>query len=98
MRFYIESQQAQLSTSSLYQRAAIRDAACRHIDELRARSVADAATALIAARDQRSKDMLSWPRDRLLRQEFTLTKCALAPLEVFHWIRRCKSVCDSPVI
>ncbi len=84
----IESQQAQLSTSqALYQRARDQRAAgvAAHIDELRAQVESQTQQQrLIAARDQRSKDMLSLARAIGLPagQEFTLAdNVPYAPLE-----------------
>jgi outer membrane protein TolC len=84
----IESQQAQLSTSqALYQRARDQRAAgvAAHIDELRAQVESQTQQQrLIAARDQRSKDMLSLARAIGLPsgQEFTLIdNVPYAPLE-----------------
>jgi outer membrane protein TolC len=84
----IESQQAQLSTSqALYQRARDQRAAgvAAHIDELRAQvELQTQQQRLIAARDQRSKDMLSLARAVGLPpgQEFTVTDTVpYAPLE-----------------
>jgi outer membrane protein TolC len=84
----IESQQTQLSTSqALYQRARDQRAAgvAAHIDELRAQVESQTQQQrLIAARDQRSKDVLSLARAIGLPagQEFTLTdNVPYAPLE-----------------
>jgi outer membrane protein TolC len=84
----IESQQAQLVTSqALYQRARDQRAAgvAARIDELRAQVELQAQQQrLIAAQDQRSKDLLSLARAIGLPagQEFTLTDIApFAPLE-----------------
>jgi outer membrane protein TolC len=84
----IESQQAQLSTSqALYQRTRDQRAAgvAARIDELRAQvELQTQQQRLIAARDQRSKDMLSLARAIGLAagQEFTLTdNVPYAPLE-----------------
>src|SRR5467141_373874 len=84
----IESQQAQLSTSqALYQRARDQRAAgvAAHIDELRAQVESQTQQQrLIAARDQRSKDMLNLARAIGLPagQEFTLAdNVPYAPLE-----------------
>jgi outer membrane protein TolC len=84
----IESQQAQLSTSqALYQRARDQRAAgvAARIDELRAQvELQTQQQRLIAARDQRSKDMLSLARAIGLPagQEFTLTdNVPYTPLE-----------------
>ena len=84
----VESQQAQLSTSqALYQRAHDQRAAgvAARIDELRAQvELQTQQQRLIAAKDQRSKDMLSLARAIGLPagQEFTLTDNApYAPLE-----------------
>jgi outer membrane protein TolC len=84
----IESQQAQLSTSqALYQRAHDQRAAgvAARIDELRAQvEMQTQQQRLIAARDQRSKDMLGLARAIGLPagQEFTLTDTVpYTPLE-----------------
>jgi outer membrane protein TolC len=84
----IASQQAQLSTSqALYQRARDQRAAgvAAHIDELRAQVESQTQQQrLIAAQDQRSKDMLSLARAIGLPagQEFALTdNVPYAPLE-----------------
>jgi outer membrane protein TolC len=84
----IESQQAQLSTSeALYQRARDQRAAgvAARIDELRAQvELQTQQQRLIAARDQRSKDMLSLARTIGLPagQEFTLSdNVPYVPLE-----------------
>jgi outer membrane protein TolC len=84
----VESQQAQLSTSqALYQRAHDQRAAgvAARIDELRAQvELQTQQQRLIAAKDQRSKDMLSLARAIGLPagQEFTLTdNGSYTPLE-----------------